>query len=551
MRSNLDSSTFFAPLRSVLRARKWIIILSAIVLPAVAVGVSVREKPLYQSSAQILLSRNDLADTLTNTPNPQSSEFDFNRIVQTEAQLAATPAVVRQVIAAAHVPGMTAKQFLAESVVLTSPNDNIMTLRVTAGTPELARRLTNAYANEFVAYSQNQNGQLLLKAAADLTAQLKTLPPASAAYAQDLSELQRVENLESLGNSTVSVVQPATGAIQTQPQTARSLILGIVLGLVIGVVLAFVFDRLDTRIRSSEEIQRRLGVSLLARVPAPPRKLRKRDQIVMLADPTGRDAENFRALRTNVMFADIDHQAHTIMVTSAIEVEGKSTTIANLAVALARGGQRVILADLDLRRPTLERYFDLPEAPGLTSVLLGHTRLVNALIEVPLPEAPGFLKPELNGGGGEALLRAEGSLRVLPTGDLPPNAGELIASAALRKIVASLGLLADVVLIDAPPLLPVSDAMTLSSEVDAIIVVARLGVVRRPMLDELTRQLAASPATVLGVVVTNAASDGGHGYGYGYYYSKNGKTGRSAARRKRPVRAREDVVADSPRAPVR
>jgi Mrp family chromosome partitioning ATPase/capsular polysaccharide biosynthesis protein len=487
-----------------------------------AVAVSLSEKPMYQASSQILVTRTNLADILTNTPNPTSTEFDFNRIIQTEAQLAATPAVARAVIRRAGL-NETAKQFAAQSTVVTNPNSNIMTLSVTAGSRDQATRVASDYATEFVAYSQNQNLGTLHAAAASLKARLRQLSPGSPAYNENQSELQRIQNLESLGNSTVSVVQTASNAVQTQPKTARNLILGILLGLVIGVSLAFIFDRLDTHVRTSEEIQRRLHLPLLGRLPAPPWEIAKDDRIVMLAEPAGRDSENFRVLRTNMMFADVDHRARTMMVTSAVASEGKSTTVSNLAVALARGGQRVILADVDLRQPTLERYFDLPRSPGITSMLLGEATFEQALVEIPLDEGHSPLTRyagHQNGSAKESGLRQTGTLHVIPTGELPPNAGELVASGALRDLLKGLRERSDLLLLDTPPLLQVSDAMALTTDVDAIILVSRLGVVRRSMLDELTRILAAAPAPTLGVVITDATAESGGTYGYYYSYGE-------------------------------
>ena len=497
------------------------IIIAAVLLPLIAVLVSATETPMYQASSQVLVSRTDLAAQLTNTNDPTSTEFDFNRIVQTESQLAQTPEVARSVINRAGLP-LTVKQFNAQSSVTTNPNSNIMTLSATSGDRTQAVTLASAYATEFVSYSQRQNLGTLRAAAARLQSQLTQLKPGTPAYSEDESELQRIQNLESLGNSTVSVVQTASNATQTQPKTARNLILGLVLGLVIGVCLAFVFDRLDTHVRTSEEIQRRLHLPLLGRIPAPPREIADDDRIVMLAEPAGRDAENFRVLRTNMMFADVDRQARSILITSAVASEGKSTTVSNLAVALARGGRRVILADVDLRQPTLELYFDLPRSPGITDVLLGHATLDQALVEIPLAEGRSILPHygRQNGNAKEPGLRQTGSLHIIPTGELPPNAGELVASGALRELLAAMRERCDLLLLDTPPILQVSDAMALTTEVDALVLITRLGVVRRRMLDELTRMLEVAPAPALGVVITDAMAEPGGSYGYYYSYGE-------------------------------
>ena len=296
--------------------------------------------------------------------------------------------------------------------------------------------------------------------------------------------------------------------------------------------------------RSAQEIGERLGgLPLLARVATPSKKLRAENHLVMLDDPTGVQAETFRMLRTNLDFVTLDRDVRTIMVTSAVEQEGKSTTIANLAVALARAGQRVVLVDLDLRRPFLDKFFGLT-GPGITQVALGHASLDEALARVAVADpdprpARRTRQLNLNAGGnghgngnGNGLSKSvKGVLEVLPAGPIPPDPGEFVGRPALSEILAHLRERADIVLIDSPPVLHVGDAMTLSTKVDGIMLVTRMKVVRRHTLSELARQLATVPSPVLGFVVTGAGEEEGYGYGYGYGY------GHSYAR---PVRAERE-----------
>ena len=238
-------------------------------------------------------------------------------------------------------------------------------------------------------------------------------------------------------------------------------------------------------------------------------------------------------LRTNLDFVTLDTRAKTIMVTSAVEQEGKSTTIANLAVALARAGQRVALVDLDLRRPFLARFFDL-KGPGVTQVALGHATLDDALVQVAITDSRerrresrnGQVKLNGNGSRESGDGAVAGLLEVLPAGPIPPDPGEFVGTHALAEILAELRERADIVLVDAPPALRVGDAMTLTSKVDGIVVVTRMKIVRRHMLAELARQLASVPTPVLGFVVTDAAGEDesygyGYGSGYGGYYARS------------------------------
>jgi Mrp family chromosome partitioning ATPase/capsular polysaccharide biosynthesis protein len=519
-----DSASFIRPLLSVLSVRRWVILQAVILLPLVAVGLSLTQPAKYQASSKVLITRTNLGSVLTGTQDPAAQEFDFNRVVQTQAQLARTPRVAQRTLADATASGRTLDQFLAQSTVTTDPNTDILTLQVTDGSKERATTLAAAYAREFVAYSQGLTQNQLLARRTSLNRELGQIRHDSARAAQIRATIGRIQSLLSLGNSSISVVETARGAVQTQPMPVRNGIIGGVLGLVLGVSLAFLLDLLDTRVRTSTEIEERLGLSLLGRLPAPPKQLRQHDRLALLVDPAGAAAEGFRVLRTNLGFADIDHQARSILVTSAVESEGKSTTAANLAIALALAGRHVVLADLDLRRPYLGRFFDLPSEPGATSVVLGKTGLDGALHTIALPGLGAGAPAATNGAGPAtpppASALGTGRLEVLTTGELPPNVGEFLTTQAMLGLIAQLRARGDVLLLDTPPLLQVGDTMALTEHADAVLLVARLGIVRRPMLDEVKRLLATSPSRVLGVVVTDAAIEPGGGYGYYYSYTE-------------------------------
>lgn len=509
----------------VLRRRKWLVVQAAVLVPAAAIAFSLHQQKLYQASAQVLLSSQNLANELTGTQQT-GVNVQADRVAQTQADVARVPAIAARVLRRVPGSGLSVQRFLSRSSVTTAANADLLTFEVVNRDPALARRLVDEYASSYTVYRRNLDTAAIHAALQNVDARVRQLVDAGgrggALYASLVEREQTLATMQALQTSNAAVVQQAQKTAQVQPKTSRNSILGVLLGLVVGIGLAFLWEALDTRVRSAEEIGERLGgLPLLARVPVPNKRLRAKNRLVMLENPTGVQAETFRMLRTNLDFATLGRDARTIMVTSAVEREGKSTTIANLAVALARSGQRVVLVDLDLRRPFLHRFFDL-DGPGITQVALGRASLDEALVPVSLTDAESRVKAIANGNGhgnGHGVP-VRGVLGVLASGPIPPDPGEFVRTAVLTEILEELRALADYVLIDAPPALHVGDAMALSTKVDGIIVVTRMQVVRRHMLSELDRQLASSPTPVLGFVVTAAGEDEGYGYGYGSYHAR-------------------------------
>jgi len=215
----------------------------------------------------------------------------------------------------------------------------------------------------------------------------------------------------------------------------------------------------------------------------------------MLMAPTSDDAEPFRVLRANFELAVADVGARTIMITSGISGEGKSTTVANLAVALARSGRRVVLIDFDLRKPGLHDLFGLDGSPGLIDVTLFDAPLETALATIHMADANG-------NGNGQVPYQSSGRLEVLPLGTALHDPDRVQAEAVVARTVESLKGRADYVLIDAGPILPTGDTIALSAHVDAIMLVVRLNGLPRSALDDLDRVLVSSPAAKLGFVLT-------------------------------------------------
>jgi tyrosine-protein kinase len=504
---------------NVVYRRKWIILQAIILVPAIAVYLSLRQEKLYQAEAQVLLTQQNLANLLTGVSSSDVFQ-SVERVTQTQADIARVPRIADRAVRASGVRTRTGPMLLGESSVTADPSANILFFTVTETSRSLAARLATAYARAYTEYKHELDTAALKKARQDLEARMADIRSrgggSSSLYSSLASKDELLKTMEALQTSNASVIQPATSGWKVAPTPRRNGMLGLALGIILGLGLAFLREALDTRVRSSDEISERLGLPLLARLSAPPRRLKRTNKLVTLADPNSAEAESFRMLRTNLEFVRLGKKAKVILITSAIEAEGKSTTAANLAVALARSGKRVTLVDLDLRRPFLHQFFPPRAQPGLTHVALGYASIEEALIKVPVMDQSPRRSPYENGNGS---ARVEGLLEVMTSGPMPPNFDDFVGAKPVAHILKTLSKRADVVLVDATPLLIVGDAMSLASVVDAMLIVTRINVVRRPMLKELRRVLDTLPGEKLGFVLTGAEQEENYGSaGYAYRY---------------------------------
>lgn len=469
----------------VLRRRKVIIATAVVLVPVAAAVLSARKPDIYASTAQALVQQQNTAAALAGIP--ATGNQDPGRYGATQKFLARSPGLAKRVVASARV-NVTAGELLAMSSVDASQTADVLTFTVRSSDPLLAQKLVDAYAQGFVDYRRNLDTAQIEKARKQVASQMETLRASgksgSDIYTTLSAREQQLETIEALQKSNAIFARPANGAWHISPQPRRDALLGLGLGLVLGIALAFLREATDTRIRSVEEIQQRLHIPLLARIGTLPRHLQ--GDVAMIREPQSVEAEAYRMLRTNIDLVNLDLKAKSIMITSAVEGEGKTTTAANLAVAYARAGRKTILLDLDLRRPSVDGLFDLPMRPGVTTVALEETTIAAALHPIEI---------------GEAGRSIEGSLHVMTAGAVPPDPGEWVGSRGLASVLTALRKRADIVIIDTPPLLHVGDAMALSDRVDAMIVVTQLQRVRRGMLAEVRRLLDRAPAALFGFVV--------------------------------------------------
>ena len=295
----------------------------------------------------------------------------------------------------------------------------------------------------------------------------------------------------------VSVTQPALAAgSPTSPKPATNLVLGFLVGLALAIGAALGRQALDTRINTTDLAASLVGAPVLG-VVSFDNDARKTPLIVQVS-PNSIRAEAFRTLRTNLQFIDVDHELASLVITSSIAGEGKSTTCCNLAISLAQAGASVILVEADLRRPRIAEYMGLEGAVGLTNVLVG---------SLTLPEA---LQPW-----------GDGALQVLASGPLPPNPSELLGSAQMDLLLRQLEGMADIVLIDAPPLLPVTDAAVLGTMTSGILMVVAATQTRQEQVKRAALTASTAGGVILGTVFNKVPRKGvdSYGYGYGGYYN--------------------------------
>ena len=493
----------------VLGRRKWTILAVVLIAAGVAYAISSRQQHEYRADAKILLTRQDLLATVTGAQD-QTGGVQPDRLVQTLSDLARLPIVAQRALSAAGVRSMTPDQLLKSSSVAPKPDADVIDFVVMSPDPGLAKRLATAYATEFRSYRHELDTMSLNQAQANVERRLHALAQnnqrQTALYANLITKSEELQTLEALQNSNEDVVHPSDAAVKIRPRPVRDAMLAGILGLLIGTALAFLAEALEPRVRTVDEIRDRLGLPILAQIPKPARSARK-NGLAMLTDGQSFHVEPFRILRTNFDLVNLERHAKTIMVASADDEEGKSTTIANFAVALARTGRSVAVVDCDLRRPTLHRLFRLEPSPGLTDVLLGHATLDEALRSVAITDGSHVRDAESTNGSASV----KGFVNVLVGGPSPVD-HELVGGEAVGRVLRELEARFDCVLVDAPPLLLFGDALALSARLDAMILVVRLKTARRQGLTELERVLAASPAKLLGVVATGVA-----GAELGYY----------------------------------
>ena len=341
--------------------------------------------------------------------------------------------------------------------------ENTLLLRVDARaeTPELAQQIATVESDEIIRLVKN----LETPSAEDVPAPI----------------IARVAGKASLRTTPVA------------PNVPLNLAVGLLLSLLIGIAGALVRDKLDTSVKTGSEIEEITDNSLLVTLPYDPAV--KRDPL-SIEDQGGSLGEAFRVLRTNLQFSNLDAKRQMMVISSAVPEEGKTFVATNLAISMAKGGRSVLLVDADMRNPNVADLLGLENSVGLISVLLGRTTLEQAIQE------------HVSG------------VSFLGTGFQPPNPAEVLDTQAMRDLLGTVRMEYDIVIIDAPPILPVADAAILATEVDGVLLLARHGSTSREQLKQAVSRIDSVGGRLFGTILNRAPRStlGTYGYGYGYGY---------------------------------
>lgn len=480
-------------------------ILACIVLAAATAFVISNLLPrVYETQTSLLVGQ-----SLTAVNPDYNQLLASQRLSQTYAQVAVTRPILERV--AARLDVQTSPSELAQRIRTDAPRDSTL-IRISAqdGDPQRAADIANAVAEELIAASPSIQGrqadvlrfvdqdlvrtQTEIEEAQAEVQRLAGLPTRTAEQDQQLQALQnRLVTLRATyatllafssnsSSNLLSIVEPAITPLDpASPRPLLNTALAMVLGLVLGVAVAFVRDHLDDTIKTAEDVEqvtRLATLGQLMRMRGDPSR-KEIYRLAALLYPRSPAAESFRTLRTNIDFASVDSRLTTLLVTSSLSGEGKTTVAGNLALVFAQTGRRTLLVDADLRRPGIHRLFDLPNSRGVTTILLGS--------ETNLDEI--------------AHATEEPMLRVLTSGPLPPNPAELLDSRRMHTLIEQLKTQADLVIFDSPPLHAVTDAAILASGLDGTLMVIDAGRTRRDAARHGREALAKVGARVLGAAL--------------------------------------------------
>ena len=432
----------------------WLVLLMTGLCVGASIVLTYTATPQYESSVTFFVSTSANADGTA----LQADQYAQRR-VNSYVGLLTSEKLAQSVIDNAHLD-MTVSQVTGSIAAAADLNTVLLTATVTNSSPERSLAIATAISTQF--------GQMVAQ----------------------LDNHGSPEN----ANVVLNVVSgPTLNPVPVSPRKTLNIGLGVLLGLALGLAAAILREVLDNTVRSPQVLRTMSEAPVLGVIAAD--RGSKKSPLIVDNHARSVRAEAFRQLRTNLQFIDAARPVGVLVVTSSIANEGKSTTAINLAVSFSDSGRRVLLIEADLRRPRVAEYLGLEGAVGLTNVLVGRAAIDDVL------------QPWGRGG-----------LTVLPSGTIPPNPSELMGSPLMAELIIQLRKSFDMIIIDTPPVLPVTDAAVASRLVDGVVVVVRYGKTTRNQVSTALRSLTAVDARVLGTVLTMSPVKGAEAYSaYGYY----------------------------------
>lgn len=505
----------------VLRRRAGVIMLCFVVTAAAAFGFSEIQTKEYSASASLLFRNPGFAEDLfSTTPTPTNPVP--TREAATNEKLVGLHVVAQRT--AKHLNGLSTDEIAGMVSVESQGEAELVSVTATSPKPAQARRVANTFARQFIAFRADADKAKLdqAKRLAEREYDRLSASEKDSARGQALSRgAEKLGILASLQTGNAELVQPGTlPSSPSSPKPVRNGILGAILGLLLGIGLAFLFERLNRRLREPEEAREVLELPVLGTVP---------ESKAIVASNEGQPAvelpfmenEAFRMLRASLRYFNVDHPVKSVLVTSHEAGVGKSTVAWNLA-RVAATSSNVVIVETDLRNPTLSQQHGLRIGPGLAELLTHQVELDEAIQSKPIV------------AGGTNGTGVERRLDVVVSGAHPPNPAELIESETMREALAQLRERYDLVVIDTAPVGVVSDAFPLLRQVDGVLAVVRMGQSSRDSMVRLREQLERLDAPMLGVVANAIKRKRGGRYGYGYY---GGYYGRQPEQQPKPVEA--------------
>lgn len=484
---------------------KFLFLALVIICPLAAYLLERGKPPIYQSSVLVGVNQATVDTTLLNN----GGSFSTTNVLAV-AKLVTTSPVADVAAGYMHPPANPA-QIAGEVSASADPTTNFLTITAQDTSPVRAAQIANAFAKA-IGRNQTQNAITELDTAiAGVESQLKHASAASRpGLQQQLTQLKAAAS--SQGNQA-AILQAATpDYTPVGPHLRRTVELGLVIGLLLAFGAVVLAESADRRMRSPDDLEGTIDLPLLASIPAT--AFRQGLEL----DPV--DEEAFQMLRTSLTYFNLDQTLRSVLITSPSEKEGKTTVASRLAVAAARAGSRVILVDADVRRAGATERLQTDGPSGLGTVVTGQTPLDEALLSVALPEG------------------STGRLMMLPAGPPPPNPSALMSSERLQQVIRELEARADLVIIDSPAVLAVSDAVPLMKSVSGVVLVARLNQSDQATLRRLKQIVTSAHGKLLGVVATGVSSGLGYQKQTRSYYSS--RTQKTAEKRRRGRRQRSE-----------